>query len=160
MQKFSSFGRKKKQTKIRHRMVMLKGLQLSGYIFLKTGKYLEQSWIDSNQRDSKAIDISPLSHVLWRIRQLMRTFPLCRGVFICTGNPGFFFGVRPVVFICFTISFNLISLPTVAANELLIIVFRFQKANIFRGAKTFPVWQRRFKVVPFARTFYDPSSFF
>ena len=29
MQKFSSFGRKKKkQTKIRHRMVMLEGLQL------------------------------------------------------------------------------------------------------------------------------------
>ena len=28
MQKFSSFGRKKKQTKIRHRMVMLRGLQL------------------------------------------------------------------------------------------------------------------------------------
>ena len=27
MQKFSSFGRKKKQTKIRHRMVMLEGLQ-------------------------------------------------------------------------------------------------------------------------------------
>ena len=29
MQKFSSFGRKKKQTKIRHRMVMLEDLQLS-----------------------------------------------------------------------------------------------------------------------------------
>ena len=28
MQKFSSFGRKKKQTKIRHRMVMLRRLQL------------------------------------------------------------------------------------------------------------------------------------
>ena len=28
MQKFSSFERKKKQTKIRHRMVMLEGLQL------------------------------------------------------------------------------------------------------------------------------------
>ena len=28
MQKFSSFGRKKKQTKIRHRMVMLQCLQL------------------------------------------------------------------------------------------------------------------------------------
>ena len=27
MQKFSSFGRKKKQTKIRHRMVMLRHLQ-------------------------------------------------------------------------------------------------------------------------------------
>ena len=27
MQKFGSFGRKKKQTKIRHRMVMLEGLQ-------------------------------------------------------------------------------------------------------------------------------------
>ena len=30
MQKFSSFGRKKKQTKIRHRMVMLEGLQFEG----------------------------------------------------------------------------------------------------------------------------------
>ena len=28
MQKFSSFGRKKKQTKIRHRMVMLEDLQV------------------------------------------------------------------------------------------------------------------------------------
>ena len=28
MQKFSSFGRKKKQTKIRHRMVMLEGLHM------------------------------------------------------------------------------------------------------------------------------------
>ena len=28
MQKFSSFGQKKKQTKIRHRMVMLEGLQI------------------------------------------------------------------------------------------------------------------------------------
>ena len=31
MQKFSSFGRKKKQTKIQHRMVMLQRLQLINY---------------------------------------------------------------------------------------------------------------------------------
>ena len=36
MQKFSSFGRKKKHTKIRHRMVMLEGLQL---YYANTKKY-------------------------------------------------------------------------------------------------------------------------
>ena len=44
MQKFSSFGRKKKQTKIRHRMVMLEGLQL-----LMTPK-------QTNNRLSRTID--------------------------------------------------------------------------------------------------------
>ena len=39
MQKFSSFGRKKKKTKIRHRMVMLRRLQLIHTVTTINGKF-------------------------------------------------------------------------------------------------------------------------